>query len=43
MKPARTYFPSVDILRGFAALSVVVYHVIHYWDWQSFPTTGPLT
>jgi peptidoglycan/LPS O-acetylase OafA/YrhL len=32
MKPARTYFPSVDILHGFAALSVLVYHVIYYWD-----------
>jgi peptidoglycan/LPS O-acetylase OafA/YrhL len=32
----------VDILRGFAALSVLVYHVIEYWNWQTFPTDGPL-
>lgn len=37
-----TYFPSVDILRGFAALSVLVYHVIESWNWQSFPHDGPL-
>jgi peptidoglycan/LPS O-acetylase OafA/YrhL len=43
MKPQPAYFPSVDILRGFAAISVVVYHVIIYWSWQSFPETGPLS
>ena len=36
------YFPSVDTLRGFAALSVVVYHVISLWNWQAFPNDGPL-
>ncbi len=36
------YYPSIDILRGFAALSVVIYHVVTFWDWQTFPTTGPL-
>lgn len=36
------YFDSIDILRGFAALSVVVYHIIEHFDWQSFPTKGPL-
>lgn len=36
------YFDSIDILRGFAALSVVVYHIIEHFDWKSFPTEGPL-
>lgn len=36
------YFPSVDILRGFAALSVVVYHVIEHYRWSAFPTEGLL-
>jgi peptidoglycan/LPS O-acetylase OafA/YrhL len=43
MKPATAYFPSIDILRGFAALSVVVYHVIVYWNWQAFPENGLLS
>jgi len=38
-----SYFPSIDILRGFAATSVVVYHVIELYGWKSFPTTGVLT
>ena len=41
MKPAH-YFPSIDILRGFAAISVVVYHVIEVFEWKSYPTDGPL-
>ena len=36
------YFESVDILRGFAALSVVVYHVIEHYKWTAFPISGPL-
>lgn len=36
------YYPSVDILRGFAAMSVLVYHVIEYWSWIAFPQDGPL-
>lgn len=36
------HFPSIDILRGFAAVSVVVYHVIEHMGWTSFPVTGPL-
>ena len=36
------YFPSIDILRGFAALSVVVYHVIELFGWSAFPVTGVL-
>jgi peptidoglycan/LPS O-acetylase OafA/YrhL len=35
-------FESIDILRGFAAISVVVYHVIEHFDWDDFPRTGPL-
>ena len=35
-------FENINLLRAFAAISVVVYHVIVYTDWQSFPMTGPL-
>lgn len=37
-----SYFPSIDILRGFAALSVVAYHVIVHFAWKDFPIEGPL-
>ena len=37
-----TYFPSIDVLRGFAAISVVIYHVIEIFGWTTFPTSGPL-
>lgn len=37
-----SYFDTLDILRGFAALSVVVYHVIELFDWKQFPSSGPL-
>lgn len=36
------YFPVIDVLRGFAALSVVVFHVIAHFGWPDFPTTFPL-
>lgn len=36
------HFGSIDVLRGFAALSVVVYHVIEHFAWTAFPSTGPL-
>lgn len=36
------FFPLVDALRAFAALSVLVYHLIAHWDWTAFPTSGPL-
>lgn len=36
------YFSTIDVLRGFAALSVVVYHVIEIMEWKSFPITGPM-
>jgi peptidoglycan/LPS O-acetylase OafA/YrhL len=34
------HFPSIDILRGFAALSVVVYHIIEHFNWVDFPSSG---
>lgn len=34
------YFPSIDILRGFAALSVVIYHIIEHFSWKAFPIDG---
>lgn len=37
------YFAGVDILRGFAAVSVLVYHVVIFWEWRSFPVSGPLS
>lgn len=37
-----SYFETVDVLRGFAALSVVVYHVIEHFGWTAFPSSGPL-
>lgn len=38
-----TFFPMIDVLRGFAATSVIVYHVIEHFGWQSFPADGPLS
>ncbi len=35
------HFDSIDILRGFAAISVVVYHIIEHFNWSSFPTNWP--
>ncbi|MBB2167805.1 acyltransferase [Gluconacetobacter aggeris] len=35
-------FPFIDVLRGFAAISVVVYHVIMHFNWVGFPISGPL-
>lgn len=39
---ARRYFPHVNLLRGFAALSVVVYHIIEHFHWRDFPAHGLL-
>ena len=36
------YFPTIEVLRGFAALSVVIYHVVELFSWKDFPLTGPL-
>ena len=33
-------FPGIDLLRGLAALLVLVYHVIEYGNWSSLPNTG---
>jgi len=35
-------FENINLLRAFAATAVVVYHVIEYANWSSFPTDGPL-
>ena len=35
-------FENVNLLRAFAATAVVVYHVIEFTHWKSFPITGPL-
>ncbi|WP_220792264.1 acyltransferase family protein [Gluconacetobacter azotocaptans] len=40
--PRPMLFPFIDVLRGFAAISVVVYHVIMHFNWTGFPTSGPL-
>jgi len=32
------HFPSIDILRFFAAVSVVIYHCIEHFSWDLFPT-----
>lgn len=34
------FFPNINFLRGFAALLVLVYHVIELAPWPSFPTQG---
>lgn len=33
-------YPLIDVLRGFAALLVVFYHVIEVGKWTGFPATG---
>ena len=40
--PTGFHFPLLDALRGFAAISVVVYHVIKHFQWSEFPISGPL-
>ncbi len=35
-------FPGLDLLRAFAAVSVVVYHVIELFAWKEFPRHNPL-
>ena len=34
-------FANLDKLRGFASISVVVYHVIELTNWSDFPVNGP--
>ena len=36
------YFPNVNLLRAFAALLVLVYHVIELGPWPEFPSSGAL-
>ncbi|MEO8675904.1 MAG: acyltransferase [Casimicrobiaceae bacterium] len=35
-------FENINLLRAFAALAVVVYHVITFMNWEAFPFGGPL-
>ena len=35
------FFPALDIVRGFAAVTVVMYHVIEYTKWSGFGMTWP--
>lgn len=39
---APTILPGIELLRGFAALSVLVLHVVLIGQWDRFPTQGPL-
>jgi peptidoglycan/LPS O-acetylase OafA/YrhL len=32
----------LDALRGFAAISIVIYHVVEHFHWQHFPSNNPL-
>jgi peptidoglycan/LPS O-acetylase OafA/YrhL len=36
------YFETVDILRVFAALSVIFYYFIEHFNWKALPATGQL-
>jgi peptidoglycan/LPS O-acetylase OafA/YrhL len=36
-------FDNINLLRAFAALSVVVYHVIEHGRWKDYPTDGPVS
>ena len=35
-------FENINLLRAYAAISVVVYHVIELMQWKTFPIVGPL-
>lgn len=37
-----SYYPHINLLRAFAALTVLVYHVIELGEWTDFPITYPL-
>lgn len=37
------HFPLIDLLRGFAAISVVIYHIIEHFSWKAFPAEGILS
>jgi peptidoglycan/LPS O-acetylase OafA/YrhL len=40
--PIRKYFDNINLLRGFAAITVVIYHFIEINKWLEFPTSGLL-
>lgn len=40
--PLTEKFDNINLLRAFAALAVVVYHVIEHGHWTQYPTQGPL-
>lgn len=40
--PKSYHYPMVDALRGLAALTIVVYHVIEIIKWENFPLSGPV-
>ena len=33
-----TFYPNLDSLRGIAAISVVISHIIYHFDWKTFPS-----
>jgi peptidoglycan/LPS O-acetylase OafA/YrhL len=40
-QPGAGFYPGLDLLRGFAAVSVVVYHIIEIFHWRDFPSSNP--
>jgi peptidoglycan/LPS O-acetylase OafA/YrhL len=40
--PKLGFYPGLDLLRGFAAISVVILHVIEYFKWEDFPWDNAL-
>jgi peptidoglycan/LPS O-acetylase OafA/YrhL len=36
-------FPVIDVLRAYAALSVVLLHVVALFEWTTFPQSGPFS
>ncbi len=41
-RPRTEKYDNINLLRAFAALAVVVYHVIEHGKWAAYPTEGPL-
>lgn len=41
-RPRLLFFPLIDLVRAFAAVTVLVYHLIGHWEWEDFPAWGPL-
>ena len=39
MNPRPLFFPHINFLRAFAALSILVYHVIVLFPWKNFPSS----